>query len=387
MISEFIKTIKVNLYERATSPLAGAILISWCLWNYPVLIILFSSLDPQEKIKLIQESLINYPRSVWGPLLTSAFFVFIYPFPARLVYWFSRKQKKVLRDVRQKIEDEELLTKEESRNIRREIYNIQIDHENEIKRKNDDTNRLKEILSEKDEEIERVTTESAQKTEQLKEKDDLLKRKDKELAGYISKLALKIASLGEPILFDNFDSDQGWEQYLEGAVARSKDVQAHSGKFCLKKQNNNDPHGGFKRIGQKLGLGFIFSGWIYRPSNQSGGKGDRIAIEDAEFNGYGFGIAHASNFVEIERRDKGAATSISNRVQFNPPQDKWYNFELHANQDGKFSLYLNNSRGDRLVAVDATDSTYNEFDRVTIHGGHSYYIDDIKIITTHRQNI
>ena len=50
----------------------------------------------------------------------------------------------------------------------------------------------------------------------------------------------------------------------------------------------------------------------------------------------------------------------------------------------KYMYYLGpcNSKGDRIAAITAVDSTYNHFDRIVIHGGQPYFIDDIKIITT-----
>jgi len=185
----------------------------------------------------------------------------------------------------------------------------------------------------------------------------------------------------EAIFSDNFENDSGWQKYLEGNVSLSNEVPPRNGKYCLKKDNKNDPHGGFKIIGTKIGLGFIFSGWIYRPSNQPGGKGDRLAIEDSQFNGYGFAVAHGSNFVSIERRDQGLPTTISPKANFTPLSDVWYYFELHVGVDGKLAFYLSNNKGDRLISLSAVDSKYSEFDRITIHGGKPYYIDEIKIIT------
>ena len=382
MISEFYRTIKAHLYERTTSPLAGALIISWCLWNYSVFIILFSSLPPSEKINLIQASLVDYKISAVGPLVTAAFFIFAYPFPARFVYWFTRKQQKILRDVRQKVEDEELLTKEESHNLRRELDNVQIEYEQEIERKTDEINRLKELLKARDENLKIAKLESDKKSDQIKSREDMLAKKEKELNDLTKSLEKKEALHGEIVYYDDFDNDQGWEQYLDGTVALSDDIQAHSGKYCLKKQDNNDPNGGFKSIGRKINLGFIFSGWIYRPSGRPGGQGDRLAIEDANFNGYGLSVAHGRNIAQIERRDKGSATTISAGVQFNPPQDEWYKFEIHTTRSGRISLYLDDSQGNRLLSAAANDSIHTEFDRVTIHGGHPYYVDDFRIITT-----
>lgn len=105
-----------------------------------------------------------------------------------------------------------------------------------------------------------------------------------------------------------------------------------------------------------------------------------MGIEDAEFNGYGFSIAHGVKFAAIERRDKGKAVEISKRIHINPPEDTWYQFEFHSSNDGEFVLYLNNSKGDRLVEIPALDSTYNRFDRIVIHGGQPYFVDNVRIV-------
>jgi len=153
MIDEFVKTMKANLYERATSPLAGAFIISWCVWNYQIIIYLISYESPQDKINFIQTCL-SFKTSFLFPLLTATFFIFVYPYPARVAYWFWRKQKKAMRDIRQKIEEEELLTPAESRDIKRKIYALESEYDAEIKRKDDEIKDLKILLSEQKKKIE-----------------------------------------------------------------------------------------------------------------------------------------------------------------------------------------------------------------------------------------
>ncbi len=184
------------------------------------------------------------------------------------------------------------------------------------------------------------------------------------------------------IFYDDCESVKGWEKYLAGEVSISKDITPHVGKFCLKKDKHNDPNGAYKLIGRKFKLGFTFSGWIYRPSGRPGGQADRLAIEDSLFNGYGFAIAHSQKTAQIERRDKGKSALTYNKVQFDAIKDNWYSFELHTTTDGKISLNLGNSSGDKICSVEAQVTDYREFDRITIHGGHPYYIDDLKISIT-----
>lgn len=87
--------------------------------------------------------------------------------------------------------------------------------------------------------------------------------------------------------------------------------QFYSRGACLKKHHSNDPDGGFKLIGDTITPGFLFSGWIYSPSDRSkDGIADRIAIEDKNNNGYGFIVAHFNDWVGIEKRDNGNGNTI-----------------------------------------------------------------------------
>jgi len=192
----------------------------------------------------------------------------------------------------------------------------------------------------------------------------------------------KVETKGTTIIEENFQKFDGWDRYLDGEISLTDEVTPRHGKYCLKKDEMNDPHGGFKTVGYDFGLGFVFSGWIYRPSSTRGGMGDRIAIEDNLFNGYGFSIAHGSKFLTIERRDSGIATEISGRVPFNAPKDSWYSFNFHSTPDGKFAIHINDENGKRLSAITAVDSKYNIFNRIVLHGGHPYYVDSLKIVAT-----
>lgn len=192
----------------------------------------------------------------------------------------------------------------------------------------------------------------------------------------------EVGTKGNIVYEDSFQNLDGWERYLDGEISLSNEITPRYGNYCLKKDGNNDPHGGFRSVGKTFGLGFVFSGWIFRPSSKKGGKGDRIAIEDKSFNGYGFSIAHGGKFLVIERRDSGIAVEISGRVPFNAPRDSWYSFNFHSTPDGKFAIHINDEHGNRLSAITAIDSRYTFFDRIVIHGGHPYYVDTLKIVAT-----
>ncbi len=196
------------------------------------------------------------------------------------------------------------------------------------------------------------------------------------------------ASDGEStfIFFDNFeDGDAGdWLQYSSGGVQIASDPGPPSGissSYSLLKTLNSDPNGGYKLIGTTLGLGYILEGRIFR-SNYNGGAADRLAIEDSSFSGYGIQINHSSDYILIESRDAGTATTISSTTPAfsTDPEYSWYFFSFSVASDSTMAFYLYYpDQTTLLVSVTASDSTYSSFDRVVIHGGYEYLIDDLRI--------
>ncbi|ADC68952.1 conserved hypothetical protein [Methanocaldococcus sp. FS406-22] len=192
---------------------------------------------------------------------------------------------------------------------------------------------------------------------------------------------IKYLSNGQ--FYDNFENWTGWEQYRNGIVQWSSSY-SHSGNYSLEKYGvstslNNDPNGGFKLLPKEIGRDVVISGWIYRPSNWGGGPIDRIGLEDENFNGYSFRVDHYNNYISIDRRTGGNPQEISIEVPWNPPEDEWYYFEFHIYSNGTltFSTYYKN--GSLGATVSTTDNTYTKFDRVVVHGGYVYYVDDLEV--------
>lgn len=186
------------------------------------------------------------------------------------------------------------------------------------------------------------------------------------------------------ILTDDFEQQHNWQQYLEGEVSQS-DEFAHSGKYSLKKGKNNDPHGGYRRFDVPISGGFIFTGWLYRPSEGMRGVAERLALEDDRGCGYGFCVSHKINEVVIfsmELRENGICTeniSYLFALRNDPLRNVWYYFYMQLTQNGILHFSLDVS-GNRLRGISVKDSRYSEFTRMTVHGGHPYYIDDVQII-------
>lgn len=151
MFSDIVKTVKVQLYERVSSPLIGAFVISWCLWNYKFLLVLIDKSKIENKLLIIDY--VIYPTwytyvnlNLLGPLVTALFMIYLYPIPARKVFEYSRKQQVELKKIQQKIEDDTPMTLEEGRAIRQEALKLEIEFHSQLKKKDEEISDLKNIV-------------------------------------------------------------------------------------------------------------------------------------------------------------------------------------------------------------------------------------------------
>jgi hypothetical protein len=152
MIDDLLKSAKETIVERMTSPLLGSFAVAWCLWNYKFLVILFSENGVSQTFKLIES--IAFPdlwsvfnRGVLFPLISALVYVFAYPYPARFIYAFTLKRQREVNQIKRQIEEETLLTLEQSREIRLEYAQIEQKHRAEIDRLASENARLKAIPS------------------------------------------------------------------------------------------------------------------------------------------------------------------------------------------------------------------------------------------------
>lgn len=163
MIEDIVKSIKANLYERTTSPLFGTLAISWALWNYKIFVVIFSDMEAPDKIAYLQSSLYadlwdKLLSLVLWPLVIALFFLFVYPYPAKWVFRFWRKKQKELRDIRSEIENETLLSLEESRGVRRQLIDIQNEYDVQLRKLSEDLERTKQQLTESQSTVEALTS-------------------------------------------------------------------------------------------------------------------------------------------------------------------------------------------------------------------------------------
>ena len=174
----------------------------------------------------------------------------------------------------------------------------------------------------------------------------------------------------------DFDNDD-WTEYRGGEL---DDVRRYEGRRnTVRKSSNSDPAGGYAELDEDIGVGFKFTGWFAADTDGSSAKNVRLAISDDNANGYGFNISTGS--IGIERRDAGSGTSISNSVNWSRSEETWYYFEFESNGGNTYTLSIYDEDGNNQLAsvTSNSDSTYTRFSRVYIHGGHTFYADDLDV--------
>ena len=152
MIDEISRSIRANLYERVTNPLLGAVAVAWVFWNYRLLLIIFSSLSPSEKIDFIEVSL--YPNWYTSlaylivlPLISGIVFLYAYPIPAKHVYRYTRTQLKELKRIKLEVEDETPASKEEHIHLKRKVNELETRYYSDLTERDSEIARLQELLA------------------------------------------------------------------------------------------------------------------------------------------------------------------------------------------------------------------------------------------------
>jgi len=161
------KTASALAHERTISPLLPSFCVSWLLWNYRIITLIFSEMDISEKFIFIDTVLYGTPWDVWlkgvlGPLVTALAYIYLYPYPARAVYEHALARQRELRTARERIEEETPLTVEGSRALRNYYYV----REKELLRQ----------MGERDETIERLQANQKEEQTRLAAEADLSRK-------------------------------------------------------------------------------------------------------------------------------------------------------------------------------------------------------------------
>lgn len=150
-LDDLLSTAKQSLTERLSSPLLGSFVLSWCLWNWKFLVVLLSANTVSQTFALIDK--LAFPNftsvlthGVLYPLLTAAAYIFLYPYPSRIVYAFNLRRQREVNEIRQQIADETPLTLQESRRLRAEYVEHERKNNELVQKLNEEIARLNAAL-------------------------------------------------------------------------------------------------------------------------------------------------------------------------------------------------------------------------------------------------
>lgn len=138
MIDDVGKTIKAILYDRIVSPLFGTFLLSWCGWNWRLIILFLTdeSTTVEKKFEYVDTEL--YPgdwemlsHGLLWPLLTTIFFLYLYPWIARFVYGHWREEQNRLKSLQIEKDGETPLKEEEAREIKSQALQAEFRYQEE----------------------------------------------------------------------------------------------------------------------------------------------------------------------------------------------------------------------------------------------------------------
>lgn len=126
MWKDVFDSLRLNWVSRTSSPLFGALGISWLVWNHRLLFVLFADKPVSWRFAYIDVHL--YPDTwrfvaynVVGPVASALFYLYVFPYPAREVFKFTLKKKRELNELANEIEGQRLLTVDEGQVLRRQI--------------------------------------------------------------------------------------------------------------------------------------------------------------------------------------------------------------------------------------------------------------------------
>lgn len=150
-MKNLVDSIRVQIYERLNSPLFGSFVIAWLCWNHRFVAVLFSSLPIDQRFDFIDKHIYTTSWDKWEqgllyPLATAILFILVYPYPAKFFYGYWLKRQRDLKHLRDKIEEESVLTVEESRKIRIALLNNQVTYEEQIRRQAEEIETLTEKI-------------------------------------------------------------------------------------------------------------------------------------------------------------------------------------------------------------------------------------------------
>jgi hypothetical protein len=178
------------LRERTTSPFYGTVIVSWLIWNWKIIYLTFfiseSEIDG-DKISYISENYSNIHHLITYPLISTLIILTIIPFISNGAFWLNLNFEKWKRDKNNEIDKKQLLTLEQSIELREQLINQEVRFEKLLNNKSNEITQLKGIIEEYSTDFSSTKTPINKESNQSIDFDEIsrkIKNIDKNLVGY-----------------------------------------------------------------------------------------------------------------------------------------------------------------------------------------------------------
>ncbi len=196
MLDNLKKSISSIIHERTSSPFYGTLIISWLIWNWKIVYLtLFISEDriKSDKISFISDNFSDPHILITYPLVSTLLLLTLIPFISNGAYWLNLKFEKWKKDKKNQVEKKQLLTVEQSMEIREQLLNQENRFEKLLEDKNNEINQLRTIIDESQSKSLNIETTSLKTQTEAIDFDKIsakIKAIDKDLIVFIKVLEL-----------------------------------------------------------------------------------------------------------------------------------------------------------------------------------------------------
>lgn len=229
--NELSRSVRAALFNRLKSPFYGTFIISWMIWNWRIIFLIFASdksIGLRERICLIQ-GYSGWLFTLFGPLFSS---VIVFVCGTLLTMGFRYLQINFSNWRKNKIEKLEMLSVEDTIKAKSEL----VEYENRINTTSVDLKRqiegLEQIIKDKDEQIERLNQDIdgvvARNNELLNSQVKLVKTNSQKSYEEL---------LDKPIISNNL---KGLYETVESKVLKSKEGGLFVWALVTDEHNNNN---------------------------------------------------------------------------------------------------------------------------------------------------
>lgn len=149
MLEETKKSVESILSQRLTSPFYGTLIISWLIWNWKIIYLtIFVSEDniTGTKIEYIVANYNDVNHIVWLPLISTGAILLLLPFITNGAYWLDLIFNKWRVNKKNFVESKQLLTIEDSINLRELLLTSEKRFDTLLADKNAEIEQLKAII-------------------------------------------------------------------------------------------------------------------------------------------------------------------------------------------------------------------------------------------------